>query len=378
MYNSSTASSMQQHKEVSMTDFLIQQAPTDSISSIQYSPVEDLLTACSWDGSIYIYAPSNPNSHETMALKTSIPNPNGSPILCSCFSSDGRYFFTGSADGVIRVVDMTTGNMNDLGTHSQAVSCMTFTNAMTLITGSWDKTVKVWNINAQNPLQKELIMEDKVFDMDSRMSTISILLSTSIVSYDTYTLEKIQTPPVGYNKVRTGMGYTGTIQSANQNKFQIKSQWQLRCIACSNDGMDAIIGTSGSKAEIIAVRQGQMMSSYYYSFKCKQSTVDRNVYPINSVKFHPAFPTTIMTAGSDGMIMLWNKHAKCRLGIGGPGKNTPEMSITSTSFNSTGRYLAIAVGYDWSRGYKPQISTPVEIRIMPIPEDIHTKTGLRI
>ncbi|KAI5133087.1 mRNA export factor [Nematocida ausubeli] len=383
MYNPTTTTSMQGNKEVLLSDFLVQQPPTDSISSIKYSPVSDILTACSWDGSVYIYMPSNQNVHESMALKTSIPNPNGSPILCSCFSSDGMYLFTGSADGAVRVIDMGTGNLTTLGRHSLGVSAMVFTCARTLVTGSWDKTVKVWDINNPQAQPKELLMEDKVYAMDSKMNTIAILLSNTIVSYDAYTLEKVQVPTNSayQNKLRpsTPMGY-GTIQTAT--KYQLKSQWQLRSISCSNDGQDAIVGTTGSKAEIVAVRPGNSLSTMYYSFRCKQTTTDRNAYPINSVHYHPAFPMTLLTAGTDGVVMLWNRQAKCRVAIGGPGASSVssviDKCITATAFNNTGRYLAVAVGYDWSQGFKSQISTPVEIRILMIPEEIHSKTGMRI
>ncbi|KAI5165248.1 mRNA export factor [Nematocida sp. ERTm5] len=383
MYNPNTTTSMQGNKEVMLSDFLVQQPPTDSISSIKYSPMSDILTACSWDGSVYIYMPTNPSVHESMALKTSIPNPNGSPILCSCFSNDGMYLFTGSADGVVRAVDMGTGNLSELGRHSLAVSSMVFTSARTLVTGSWDKTVKVWNINNPQAPPKEILMEEKVCGMDSKMSTITILLSNNIVSYDVYTLEKIQVPTNSayQNKLRPGssMGY-GTIQTAS--KYQLKSLWQLRSVSCSNDGQDAIVGTTGSKAEIVAVRPGNGLSTLYYSFRCKQNSSDRNAYPINSVHYHPAFPMTLLTAGTDGVVMLWNRQAKCRVAIGGPGATATssgiDKCITATAFNSTGRYLAVAVGYDWSQGFKSQIPTPVEIRILMIPEEIHAKTGMRI
>ncbi|KAI5191221.1 mRNA export factor [Nematocida minor] len=379
MYNSNTSASLQQNKETTLNDFIVQQAPSDSISSIKYSPCEDILTACSWDGSVYIYAPSNPNSHETMSLKTSIPNPNGSPILCSCFSGDGRYLFTGSADGVIRAVDMTSGNMSELGSHSMAVSCMAFTNAMTLMSGSWDKTVKVWSISNLQAPPKELIMEDKVFAMDSKMNTVAILLSNNLVSYDVYTLEKIQTGGAsGFGKMRTGVGMSYGGSTVQQSKYQVKSTWQLRSVACSNDGQDAIIGTTGSKSEIVGLRPSNAITTLYYSFRCKHTQGDRNVYPVNSVQFHPAFPHTMLTAGSDGVVILWNRQAKCRLAIAGPGvSGSDNAGITATAYNHTGRYLAIAVGYDWSQGYKAQISTPVEIRIVMIPEDTHNKTGMR-
>ncbi|KAH9386037.1 mRNA export factor [Nematocida major] len=378
MYNSNTTSTMQGAKETPLNDFMVQQPPTDTISSIKYSPVEDLLTACSWDGSVYIYAPSNPSSHESMCLKTSIPNPNNSPILCSCFSGDGRFLFTGSADGVIRAIDMTNGSSSDLGAHTLAVSSMAFTNAGTLVTGSWDKTVKVWSINNMQAPPKELIMEDKVYDIDSKMNTITILMGNTIASYEVYSLEKIQQSTGYQSKMRTGVGIGyGSMQS--QTKYQIKSNWQLRKVACSNDGQDAIVGTTGSKTEIVAIRPNSSISTMYFGFKCKY-TSDRTVSPVNVVLYHPAFPNTIATAGTEGVVMLWNRQAKCRLGFGGPGvaTNGADRAITAAAFNSTGRYLAIAVGYDWSQGYKSHINTPVEIRILLIPEEIHTKSGQRI
>ncbi|OAG32594.1 mRNA export factor [Nematocida displodere] len=365
-------------REPSIPDTIVPQPPTDTVSSLLYSPNSDILAACSWDGSVYIYAPRNPSSHESMSLKTSIPNMNASPILCSCFSNDGALLFTGSADGKIRVIDMTTGNPTEFIGHDSAVSCMAFTSTQLLVTGGWDKKLKFWNPQSMQAPVKEHLLEEKVHAMDAKGSVVVACLTRNLMAiFDAYTLEK--KPPAATNTYGSssfigskygrsstmGMGYG----ASSMNKFATKLTWQIRSIACNSTGSFALLGAIDARADIIAIQNTDSHSqSDFYVFKCHKQ--DKELYPVNKVLIHPVYQTTMATFGGDGMYNLWRRPDRYRLKFGGPGNG---QSITTAAFDTTGRYLAYATGYDWSKGYLPQISIPVEIRIVPISEKYHQK-----
>ena len=78
----------------------------------------------------------------------------------------------------------------------------------------------------------------------------------------------------------------------------------------------------------------------------KRDTYDE-INPINVMKF---FPTgTFMTAGADGVYIMWDKDQKSRLQKPNPAAHLP---ITAATFNSSGNILAYALGYDWGQGHE--------------------------
>ncbi|KAI5188401.1 mRNA export factor [Nematocida sp. AWRm77] len=368
-------------RENTLPEIIVPQPPTDTISSLLYSPVNNrLLTACSWDGSVYIYSTDESGSQDRMQLKTSIPNPNSSPILCSCFSADGTMLFTGSADGAVRVIDMNTGNQMEFGGHSLGVSCMAYTASGYLVTGSWDKKVKFWNPKAygNSAPVKEHTMEEKVYALDTKGSVIVVCLGKNIiVSFNAYDLSKIHLPSsesTGYSSFgqskygdrSTGIGTSYGSSSIN-SKYVTKLTWQIRTVACMYDSMRAVIGAIDGRVDIIAVQETKDQNlQNFFAFKCHRENTD--AYPVNKLLVHPVYHDNVLTCGGNGTYTLWNIQTRSRIKTGGPGLNN---SITSAAFDMGGKHCAYSIGYDWSKGYVSQINVPVEIRIAPIPEQSH-------
>lgn len=88
-----------------------------------------------------------------------------------------------------------------------------------------------------------------------------------------------------------------------------------------------------------------MIFSQNFTFKCHRE--GNNVYPVESVGFHPVH-SSLITAGSDGYLHIWDKDNKHRLessvNLGSP--------IPCTAFSRDGRYLAYALSYDWYKGHE--------------------------
>jgi len=368
---------MYSRSDHALPDVTVPNPPSDTVSSLNYSPTSDILVACSWDGSVYIYAPSTPGSLENMVLKTSFPNTNSSPVLCSCFSNDGVVLFTGSADGVVRAIDMSSGSFSEIGAHETAVSAMAYTVSNYLVTGGWDKKVKFWDTKQQPMLIKEETLNERVYAIDSKgESVVACLAKNEIVTFNAYNFARVLTPTADSygsgsfmeNKYgmssSVGMRYGG---SSQDSKYVTKLAWQIRSVSCSNDGVIVLLGSLDSKIDMIAVKQVKSADvSNFYTFRSHKT--EAALYPINKVLFHPVYQNSFLTCGGDGMYNLWNRESRKRKKTGGPGAGNP---ITAAAFDKTGRYLAYAVGYDWSKGYIPQINIPVEIKIALISESDH-------
>lgn len=375
MYESSV------REEDKLAEIKVAQVPSDTISAMKFSPVSDILAVCSWDGSIYIYMLNTPGaSYENMALKTSIPNSNASPFLCCCFSTSGDILYAGTADGKLCMINMATGNMTEAVVHEMGISSIAYTKNNLIVTGSWDMKIKIWSpANMQVPLN-EKTFSGKIVDIDSKNDLIFVSLSTNYVSaYSIYDFSSViiskQTSSYGgsymdnkYKSSSMGMGY----QSASSDqKYNLKASAQIRRIATLNAETIVAIANILGKVEISHIyKENSISTRVEPSFSFRAHRVGKYLYPINAMLFHPIFQKTLVTAGADGNIFLWNLNTKARIKAAGPSK---EWSITSLCFDKTGRFLAYSVGYDWSKGYKETVSIPIEIRIALVPETIHSK-----
>ena len=87
-----------------------------------------------------------------------------------------------------------------------------------------------------------------------------------------------------------------------------------------------------------------MAFSKNYSFKCHRDETKKQVYAVNSIKFHPVYGT-FSTCGSDGTVSFWDGEARQRL------KLFPKLNetVSCMAFNRTGGIFAYALSYDWSK-----------------------------
>lgn len=232
------------------------------------------------------------------------------------------------------MMDLSSGNTTtaqQVAAHDAPIRCARFVDipqqqGQMLVTGSWDKTIKYWDLRQSTPVAS-VSCQERVYSLD--------VMNTLLV-------------------VGTADRYIDIINLSDPGKFyktiQSPLKWQTRVVTCFNDGSGFAVGSVEGRCAIQYVEDKD--SSANFSFKCHRSTrsgVNNNntdVYSVNAISFHPVHGT-FSTAGSDGTFHFWDKDAKHRL------KGYPEVggSITATDFNRTGNIFAYSVSYDWSKGY---------------------------
>lgn len=77
------------------------------------------------------------------------------PSLSCAWSGDGTKCFSGGADKTVKILDVATGQTMSWMAHDQPVRSMRWVstgNMQTLVTGSWDKTLKYWDLRSPQPL----------------------------------------------------------------------------------------------------------------------------------------------------------------------------------------------------------------------------------
>jgi mRNA export factor len=244
---------------------------------------------------------------------------------------DGTLLAAGGADKQIHLLHGATGQANVIGSHDAPVRGVRFINvpsssSLIVATGSWDKTVRYWDMRQAGRAIATLACAERVYSMDTASHLLVIATADRHIH-----LVDLQSDPMKFSR---------TVQSP--------LKYQTRAVAAFPNGMGW--GTAGieGRSGINAVKAD---TSVDFTFRCHRDPPDAQnitkVWAVNDIRFHPIYETTFSTAGADGTFHFWDRIKHQRLksfkSVGG--------AITATDFSHDGSMFAYAVGYDWSFGY---------------------------
>eukprot|EP01088_Endostelium_zonatum_P017977 TRINITY_DN557_c3_g1_i2.p1 TRINITY_DN557_c3_g1~~TRINITY_DN557_c3_g1_i2.p1 ORF type:complete len:349 (-),score=80.02 TRINITY_DN557_c3_g1_i2:215-1261(-) len=328
--------------------------PNDSISGLSWSPRANHLACSSWDGEVRVWdidgqGRSNPIKLETYTV----------PVLSLCWNTDGNQIYSGNCANKVMALDLQTGNSIQVGEHAAPVRCIKmYHDQRVLITGSWDRTVRYWDLRQPNPAAT-IQIGGKVFAMDCKADVLAVGHESGVNAY------QVSNPTV----IGKQWDMSGTdTQNANSH-----IQYQIRALGIFNDGKGVAVSSIAGRVACVYI--AQQKPSLDFSFKCHRKQSE--VYPINSVTFHPQF-ASFATAGSDGSFFFWDKDNRRVLK---KAENVSQNPIICSEFNATGQIYAYATGYDWSKGVEfyeqnPQLKTNA-IFMYPVqtPEDVKPRPG---
>ncbi|KAI0472774.1 Poly(A)+ RNA export protein [Xylariaceae sp. FL0804] len=324
-------------------DVAISNPPEDTISDLAFSPTQDILAVASWDKKVRIYQIAGNGSSEGKHIYE-----HDAPVFSVDFSKDGQKVVSCGADKQAKVCDLGSNLQTaQVAAHDMPVKCARFfdmpnSNSPMLVTGSWDKTVKYWDLRSSNPVAT-VTCQERVYSMDVRNQLLVVGTADRYIN-----VINLQDPVKFYKTLQSPL------------------KWQTRVVSCFTDATGFAIGSIEGRCAIQYVEDKDAGSNF--SFKCHRDAPQGNttqVYSVNDISFHPQHGT-FSTAGSDGTFHFWDKDAKHRL----KGYPTVGGSITATTFNGQGSIFAYAVGYDWSKGYMGNSPNyPNKVMLHPIQGD---------
>ncbi len=259
-------------------------------------------------------------------------------------SSNGETIVSGSLDKTIKVWNLSNGTLlRTLIGHTNTVDSVVISpDRQTLVSGSWDKTIKVWNVSSDNPLRT----------MNGHTSLVTSLAISSdgqtLVSGSSDKSIKIWNLKVwdlsGGNLIRTLNGHTHEISS----------------VAISSDGQTLASTSWDSTIKIWNLNSGKEIR-----------TLIGHIGPVRTVAISPD-GQTLASGGNDFTIKIWNvsNGKEIRTFIGHAN------AVASLTFSPNGQTL-VSGGYDstikvWNllsgnqiASLKGHTSTVVSVAISP-------------
>ncbi|CAA2966110.1 RAE1 [Olea europaea subsp. europaea] len=122
----------------------VSQPPSDSVSSLCFSPKANVLVATSWDNQVRCWEIIKTGTSVSTVPKASISHEQ--PVLCSTWKDDGTTVFSGGCDKQVKMWPLLSGGQPvTVAMHDAPVKEIAWVPEMSLlVTGSWDKTLRWW------------------------------------------------------------------------------------------------------------------------------------------------------------------------------------------------------------------------------------------
>ncbi|CAJ0578419.1 unnamed protein product, partial [Mesorhabditis spiculigera] len=331
-------------------DIPVNGAPDDTISKLKFAPANDqcLLACGAWDGTARIWQVNEQGQSEGKA-EQKLP----APILDIEWFDDSSKLFLACADKEVRCWDLASNQIATVGTHDGPVkTCHWITNSAysCLMTGSWDKTLRFWDMR-QLPTQSSMQtiqLPERVYAADVSYPMAAVVLANRVIKV--YNLE-------------------GGPQEFKPFESQLKMQ--TRCVSIFKDrATNQPAGFAYGRVAVQYLNPKDPKDNF--TFKCHRSTEVVNgfqeIYVVNDVAFHPQHGT-LLTAGSDGRYSMWDKDARTKL----KASECYMAPLTSVAMHASGSIMAVAAGYDWSKGHEGNTQPGSKIFLHKCGDDMKPK-----
>jgi len=145
-----------------------------------------------------------------------------SPVLSAAWSNDGFKVFSSGADKTIRALDLNSGQSINFGSHDQPISklkWMNTSNAQALVSGSWDKILKYWDLRSPNPVAS-LALPERIYAMDICQDLLVVATAERHIC-----IINLSNPTVIYRDIPSPL------------------KWQTRTISCYPNAIGFAVGS---------------------------------------------------------------------------------------------------------------------------------------
>ncbi|XP_078179606.1 protein RAE1-like [Carex rostrata] len=288
-------------------------SPSDSVSSLSFSPTANHLVATSWDKQVRCWEISSESSRPVSAIS------HDQPVLCSTWTHDGNFVFSGGCDMQVKMWPIAAGAQPiTVAMHDAPVRNVAWIPQMDLlVSSSWDKTIRYWDCRQAKPVHIQQL-PDKCYAL-----SVNYPLMVAGTADRNIIVFHLQNPQIEFKRIQSSLKH------------------QTRCVAAFPNQQGFLVGSIEGRVGVHHLDESKLSKNY--TFKCHRDA--EKICSVNSINFHPVHHTFVST-GTDGTINFWDKDIKQRL------KFLPKCHapIPCGAFNADGSKLAYTVCYDWSKG----------------------------
>ncbi|KER19729.1 putative nucleoporin GLE2 [Opisthorchis viverrini] len=309
----------------------VQCPPSDTVSCLRFSPETlqtTFLAATSWDNRVRIWEVQGDGSTIPKAEQM-----HQGPALSACWSNDGTKVFSVSADKSAHMWDLGSNAFTQVAAHDAPVKTVHFIaapNYTCLMTGSWDKRLRFWDLRQATPILN-LDLPERVYCADVHYPLALVgLAGRHVIAYN------LENGPTEFSRTESPLKY------------------QSRCISIflnqqTKQPSGFALGSTEGRVAIQYLNPTTTKDNF--TFKCHRSSAPVNgyheIYAVNDMAFHPVHGT-LATVGSDGYYSFWDKDARTKL----RSSESPDQPLTCCVFDPKGQVFCYASGYDWSKGHQ--------------------------
>ena len=357
---------------------LKQQAHTDSINSLAYSPDGQKVITCADDGKVKVWDVNSGFCVVTF-------NEHTSGVTACEFGKRGSVLFTASLDGSVRAWDLIryrnfrtfaapsrlsfsslavdpsgeiicagslesfeihiwsvqTGQLLDrLAGHEGPVVSLCFSpNGASLVSGSWDRTVRAWSVFARAQTTESLQLQSDVLCVRFRPDSKQVAVSTLDGQLSFWSVaEALQEGGLDARRDASG-GRKLTDRRTAANVAGTKS---LSTLSYSVDGSCVLAGGSSKYICLYDVESGVLLKKYTVSINL---SLDGTQEFLNSKLLTEGGPRDLIDRqGEESEVedRLDRRIPGSKRGDAGSRSTKPEVRVTSLAFSPTGRAFSAA------------------------------------
>lgn len=336
--------------------------PTDVISAVKYAPSSpERLLVSSWDRHVYLYETT---SQDSAALLLRVEH--RAPVLDICFGETDNDAFSAGLDWDVSHINLETGKKTVLSSHNAGVKSVVYSDKhKLLISASWDSELHIHPFADGKPTHAwtSISLPSKPFSVSATGSKLVVAMASRAVHiYDLAALRMMSNQS------------DAAPETGGQNKLAIEP-WQTResslkfmtrAVACMPSDEGYAISSIEGRIGVDWFNPSDESQARKYAFKCHRQTEDDVdvVYPVNALAFHPVRTTTFASGGGDATVVFWDGQSKRRIKqyAGFPA------SISSMSWSSDGRHLAIGVSPGFEDGKEELEEGSVKVFVREISE----------
>lgn len=335
----------------------IDNAPSDAISSLQFSPDSNRLVVGSWDRTISVYNRVEGGA-QPYGLEKRIQC--RAPVLDLCWGADESVAYFVGLDQDVRRVDLSSeeGEQSVLSTHDKPSNKIAYSKEHgVLLSTGWDGIMHAHNTaSADGRSFVKIRLAAKPFALDLTSDRAVVAMAERKISvYDLRALKMFTE--------QTSSVSTGTDDDLGEVEVHDMAPWQTResnlkfmtrAVATMPDGTG--FATSSIEGRVAVEWFDADKAARTYAFKCHRQTATQQaedgkeqevdvVYPVNALAFNLVHGT-FATGGGDGVISFWDAQSRRRI------RQYPKQatSVAALDFSRDGKFLALGVSPGFEDG----------------------------